>query len=89
MFSHSSIDERGKNCLTLQLSEFGFPDYILFQGFQNHLNGLWLISKEQVQYDLISYFASKSLKNFTRLTARSLLTGEIEVLVGNEECVTD
>ena len=43
--------------------------------FQNHLDGLWLTSRKEVEQELISYFALKCKKTFTSVASMSLLTG--------------
>ena len=44
---------------------------------QNHLYGLRLTLKEEIQHVLVSYFAWKP-KNFTNIQYTSLLTDEVE-----------
>ena len=56
-----------KKCIILAPS-----DYHLYRGLLNHLDGLRLTSREEVEYKLVSYFAS-TLKNITSVASISLL----------------
>ena len=61
-------------------------DYHLLGKLQNHLDGFSLTSKEEVEHELVSYFASVQ-KNFTSMASTSLLTDRMRFLEESKDLI--